>query len=231
MAHDATCFSDAQLAWKHWNLTDYEYREECLLHLAKALESHVSVLAEVVRYHLNSAKPLIAGSHDFIGPTGETNELYTSGRGVYLMVQQQSGHHASVAVVAQLSASLIAGNSVVICTDDAELVSTLTSAIEGHLPADLVQIVSLDIYQSMLSHDVRSVGFVGNETEERKLNQALAQRRGAIVNFVSETDLALLPNAQDPQLVLHFITEKTRTINITAIGGNASLLEMGSSPH
>ncbi|MGO3799410.1 MAG: 1-pyrroline-5-carboxylate dehydrogenase, partial [Vibrio casei] len=56
---------------------------------------------------------------------------------------------------------------------------------------------------------------------------------GVITPLVAETvdgtstsghDLVL---THDPSLVLSFITERTRTINITAVGGNATLLELG----
>ncbi|MCO4788283.1 1-pyrroline-5-carboxylate dehydrogenase, partial [Vibrio cholerae] len=53
----------------------------------------------------------------------------------------------------------------------------------------------------------------------------------AIVSLVSETDLLTLPVAHDPHLSLRFITERTRTINITAVGGNATLLELGVDTH
>ncbi|HAS64519.1 MAG TPA: 1-pyrroline-5-carboxylate dehydrogenase, partial [Vibrio sp.] len=46
---------------------------------------------------------------------------------------------------------------------------------------------------------------------------------------VSETDLVTLNVAHDPHLSLRFITERTRTINITAVGGNATLLGASDS--
>ncbi|MCV5886981.1 hypothetical protein OFN71_27590, partial [Escherichia coli] len=79
--------------------------------------------------------------------------------------------------------------------------------------------------------DVRSVGYVGYSQVEHALNLQLAKRDGAIVGLVSETDLESPKLAHDPHLSLRFITERTRTINITAVGGNATLLELGNETH
>jgi len=35
----------------------------------------------------------------------------------------------------------------------------------------------------------------------------------------------------DPYLIYRFIIEKTRSINVTAVGGNASLLALGNGDH
>ncbi|MFA0070912.1 1-pyrroline-5-carboxylate dehydrogenase, partial [Vibrio breoganii] len=71
----------------------------------------------------------------------------------------------------------------------------------------------------------------GNSQTAQAINLQLAKRDGAIVGLVAETDLATMNVANDPHLSLRFITERTRTINITAVGGNATLLELGSEAH
>ncbi len=70
-------------------------------------------VAKVISYHLQQVSTLLAHTHQLIGPTGETNELYTAGRGVALTIQEDNGIQAKQAVVAQLTAALVAGNSVV----------------------------------------------------------------------------------------------------------------------
>lgn len=166
------------------------------------------------------------------GPTGETNELYTAGRGVALIIQEDNGIQAKQAVVAQLTAALVAGNSVVFCSDDKELSSALVAAYQqSSLPANLLQFASFDAYHQLIESDVRCVGYVGTPSVEATINRQLAKRTGAIVSLVSETDLLTLPVAHDPHLSLRFITERTRTINITAVGGNATLLELGVDTH
>lgn len=182
-------------------------------------------------YHLERASALLAESHQLVGPTGETNELYTAGRGVALIIQGDMSEQAQKAALAQVTAALIAGNSVVFCSDDADFSRQLETAyMQSSLPMNLLQFAPLDAYQQLLESDVRSVGYVGTTEVERNINRQLAKREGAIVSLVSETDFAATPVAHDPHLSLRFITERTRTINITAVGGNATLLELEAKP-
>lgn len=232
MVHQVTRFSDAFSAWENWNLTDFDSKSECLLAFKQSLQHNQALLGAVVSFHIEQASTLLAETHQLIGPTGETNELYTAGRGVALIIQGDATQPAKNAAVAQMTAALIAGNSVIFCSDDAELCKDLEAAYtQSSLPTNLVQFASLDAYHQLLESDVRSVGYVGNVEVERSINRQLAKREGAIVGLVSETDLDATPVAHDPHLSLRFITERTRTINITAVGGNATLLELGSDTH
>lgn len=232
MVHQVTRFSDAFSAWENWNLTNFDSKSECLLAFKQALQSSESEIAPVVSYHIEQASSLLAHVHQLIGPTGETNELYTAGRGVALIIQDHTSAQAQQAVVAQLTAALIAGNSVILCSDDTDFSVLLESAYQhSSLPTNLVQFVPYDAYHQLLESDVRSVGYIGNAQVELTINRQLSKREGAIVSLISETDLAAIPVAHDSHLSLRFITERTRTINITAVGGNATLLELGSETH
>lgn len=232
MVHQVTRFADAFSAWENWNLTDFDSKSECLLAFQQALQQVQPELASVVSYHIEQASALLAETHQLVGPTGETNELYTAGRGVALVIQDDEQTSAKQAVVAQMTAALIAGNTVILCSDDAKLSQVLETAfLQSSLPTHLVQFVALDAYHQLLESDVRSIGYVGNEQVEKTLNRQLAKRSGAIVCLTSETDLVNIPVAHDPHLALRFITERTRTINITAVGGNATLLELGNETH
>jgi delta 1-pyrroline-5-carboxylate dehydrogenase len=189
----------------------------------------------VVSFHLQQASTLLANTHQLVGPTGETNELYTAGRGVALVMCESDIEHTQQAlssVFAMLTCALIAGNSVVVCSDNTELNLLLQQALEQvSFPSNLVQLVACDASAALLENDVRSLGYVGNSQVEHALNLQLAKRDGAIVSLVSETDLESPKLALDPHLSLRFITERTRTINITAVGGNATLLELGNDTH
>lgn len=232
MVHQATCFADALSAWENWNLTAFDKKCEYLLLFKRELEKNRQDLARVMTYHLEHASSLLAQPYCLVGPTGETNELYTAGRGVALMLQEEHSQAGQWAMFAQLVCALVAGNSVIICSDDRQLTALLHSVVQSvSLPINLLQLTSLDAYQTLIESDVRSVGYVGHRARERLLNRQLAKRSGAIINLVSETDFIQLPTAYDPHLSLCFITERTRTINITAVGGNATLLELGSESH
>lgn len=225
MVHQVIGFSGAFSAWENWNLTDFESKTDGLLGLKKALAQSQPEWAEVIRFHIEQAALLIGFEHQLVGPTGESNELYTAGRGVSLIVMETDQQAARNSVLAQLTAALIAGNSVMLCSDDLVFLSELEMAYQqSSLPVNLIQFAAFDAAQQVLESDVRVVGFVGSTRGELNLNRQLAKRQGAIVSFVSETDLTLLPVAHDPHLSLRFVAERTRTINITAVGGNATLL-------
>ncbi|CAM3827679.1 1-pyrroline-5-carboxylate dehydrogenase [Vibrio aquimaris] len=232
MVHQVTRFSDAYAAWENWNLTSFEIRSEYVLGFKQALQGVEPALAAVIDYHYQHSAQLLSKTHEMPGPTGETNELYTAGRGVALIIQDHVSQSAQQAAIAQLTCALLAGNSVIVCSDDIDLIKALeTTAKSASLPINLLQFASLDAYHQLLESDVRSVGYIGNQEVERNINRQLAKRTGAIVGLVSETDVELIPVAHDPHLSLRFITERTRTINITAVGGNATLLELGSETH
>ncbi len=231
MTHQVTRFSDSLVAWESWNLTDFAFKSECLHSLKASLQGE-SILTNVLTYHLEHASALLADSHLMPGPTGETNELYTAGRGVALLIHDSQEANSTGAVFAQVVAALSAGNTVILCSDNEALSAAVNHAAkQSTLPEHVIQVVPFDAYHQVLESNVRSVGYVGNAEVEHCINRQLSKRDGAIVGLVSETDLVATPVALDPHLVLRFITERTRTINITAVGGNATLLELGNDPH
>ncbi|OEF28145.1 aldehyde dehydrogenase family protein [Vibrio rumoiensis] len=222
---------DAMTAWEQWNLTEYTFKSECLLSVWRNLSQEQPELSSVIKYHLLQADDYLAQPRLMPGPTGETNELYCAGRGVCVLIIENGSPWT--AVFAMLTTALIAGNSVVICCDDLDLSRVIESAISTVLPAHLVQIVAYDSYQAVIKSDIRVAALVGSNTTQMLINRLLAETEGVIVPFVAETfDSTLdgygLTLAHDPSLVLRFITERTRTINITAVGGNATLLELGN---
>ncbi|WP_194435841.1 1-pyrroline-5-carboxylate dehydrogenase [Vibrio fluminensis] len=229
MVHQVVSFTNAFSAWENWNLTDFDSKSECLLSLKNALAK--PEYGRVMAFHLEQARQLISVTHQLVGPTGESNELYTAGRGVCLIVIETVNGNARLAALAQCTAALAAGNSIILCSDDMEFTQDLEKAYEqSSLPVNLLHFASYDAISQVLESDIRGVGFIGSSSGEKELNRQLAAREGVIVSFVAETDLAALEIAHDPQLSLRFITERTRTINITAVGGNATLLG-ASNPH
>ena len=181
---------------------------------------------------LNIRAAFVAETQSLPGPTGETNELYAQGRGVSVLLADSKQENTRKAVSAMLAALLAAGNSVIVCTDDSavtDLISTLSqSAI---LPQGVLQFIAKESYSELLQQDIRNFAFIGEKQTTHELNKMLATRPYTITTLVAETDLQSLPYSRDPMLVLRFITERVRTINITAIGGNAMLLELGNDSH
>ncbi|WP_434339795.1 hypothetical protein [Motilimonas cestriensis] len=234
MINHVTRFTDAQQAWEQWNLAPFDHKLSQLQAFSAALQQGNATLAKVCQYQLEQGKKWLAQPHRLIGPTGETNELYTAGRGVALLILDNTDHYqqAQQSMMAMLSAALLAGNAVLLCSDDITFNNAVNNAMQqAQLPAHLLHIIAFDAYPVLLGCDIRSAGYIGSSQVELSLNLQLAKRDGVIVGLVSETDLPAMSLAHDPLLALRFITERTRTINITAVGGNATLLELGSAAH
>ncbi|WP_394244977.1 1-pyrroline-5-carboxylate dehydrogenase [Vibrio astriarenae] len=232
MIQHITQFKEASLALEQWRFIEIEKRSEYLLTFQAQLAQKVPVLAPVAAMQIGYGLDLVGNPHLLSGPTGETNELYLAPRGVTLLVQQEECLSARIALVAQLVAAVVAGNSVVVCSCDREFTKIIDSAWSlTQASTHLIQTSSLESYAEFIGLDIRTAGYVGSESGAIEFNRNVAKREGIIVPVVAETDLMALPMAQDPMLALRFCTERTRTINITAVGGNATLLELGNPTH
>jgi len=232
MMHDqpfvdvVTSFEHSFMAWQQWNLIDAPIRCDVIATFVADLPLN---LQSKGHYQLTQSRRVVEHVYPLTGPTGETNELYVVGRGVSILVIDSSEEKATFAAIAILVSMLVAGNGVIICCDDVELAQILIRQTkETELPNHVVQCAPLSNYKEFLEKEIKNFAYIGNKQTELDVNRLLALRSGVITAIVSETDLDELPQSQDPKLVLRFITERTRTINITAVGGNATLLELGS---
>ncbi|MDG3087779.1 1-pyrroline-5-carboxylate dehydrogenase [Vibrio hannami] len=223
------CYNAAFSAFELWNLTDFSNKKQAL---AAVENLWPEGLSKVAQYQFAHAESVVSTTHSLVSPTGETNELYTQGRGVAVLLFDSDAQYADKALVAMVTALLTAGNSVIVCSDNSR-VKTLIEAsnIRCTLPENLIQIVERDKYTELLNLDIRNFVLIGSANSSVSLSEALAMRPNAITSMVAETDLESLPHSKDPKLVLRFITEKVKSINITAIGGNAMLLELGNTVH
>jgi len=222
-------YNASRSAFESWNLAGFAQRKAMLALFSAQLSDK---LQDVFDYQQNHAATVVAAPQSLVSPTGETNELYTQGRGVGVILVDSEAPECDTAVVAMLSAMLAAGNSVILCCDNSQVNGLIEAATAKHtLPVDLVQIVARAQYSELLNLDIRNFVLIGNAASTAEVNQALAARQHAITALVAETDLETLEHSRDPKLVLRFVTEKVRSINITAIGGNAQLLELGNSTH
>jgi delta 1-pyrroline-5-carboxylate dehydrogenase len=221
------CYKNASIAFERWNLAASTEKQQ---HLQKLHAQLPAVFKPVFQYQLSYAEQEVAEVQQLVSPTGETNELYTQGRGVSVMLVESNQQSSITGFVAILAALLTAGNSVIICSDNVELNSLIEALITKQtLPENLLQQLATASYPELLAQDIRNFVYIGSENRTAELSQALAARNNAITSLVAETDLDTLKQSQDPKLVLRFITEKVRSTNVTAIGGNAQLLELGSA--
>ncbi|WP_261817892.1 hypothetical protein [Vibrio gallicus] len=221
-------FSKAQQVWSIWNQIPFAKRVELIESAANKLA--LPSLLKPLAFHKEHCTLLLSEPQFMPGPTGETNELYTAGRGVALIIADQSVTcECSMALFAQLSVALLAGNTLLVCVQDSELAEQVRNLIEtGQLPNDVLNLVEYEQYTQLLDCDVRVVGVISQHNLAHVVNRKLAAKSGVIAPLIVESDVKHMPVALDSKLVLRFITERTRTINITAVGGNATLLELGA---
>ncbi|MBX2831621.1 MAG: bifunctional proline dehydrogenase/L-glutamate gamma-semialdehyde dehydrogenase PutA [Rhodospirillales bacterium] len=159
------------------------------------------------------------------GPTGETNDLYCLGRGVYLVQADKDADPARV--IRHLAAALAAGNAVILAGDQKWLAGISGAVAETGLPDKLVKVVSATTgLGAMYDGDIAGVSCIAPLDRVTAFKQLLAKRDGAILSLISDSgaeDDGALP---DEAFLHRFATEKTITINTTAAGGNASLMSM-----
>jgi len=222
----------ATSAWLSWNAIDIEQRVSLISQWSELLKLQHSLgllPGQMVDFHSQHAEPLISSGEEMPGPTGESNVLSTSGRGPFVIIAEADT--PITAFIALLSCALVAGNSVVIAAlpEYQDIINTLTQTCrfsDVEMPVltldDRAQLDNL-----IKEPAIAGVGFVGSEQEAINVNRVLANRDGQIGLLVAETDLQGLQLVRDQSLVLRFITEKTLTTNVTAVGGNATLLALG----
>jgi delta 1-pyrroline-5-carboxylate dehydrogenase len=226
--------ADAQ--WESWNELGSTARSQLLLEWSDEIAQHASFAtmpAKMVRYQVNQGLPMIEEAKIMPGPTGESNELYASGRGTFIICS--STEASPSALVGMITTALLAGNCIVLVLPESlqllseELLSTL---LASGIPKFVVQIATSDLMQLLISEPSSAgVVYAGDMLELLQINQTLANRNGLLAQLISETDLTLFSTITDCYYILRFITEKTCTVNITAIGGNAALLALGGGDH
>ena len=187
-------------------------------------------LLSMVNYQLREAPPLIEKTELMPGPTGESNELYTSGRGTFLVTSNESA--PIVAIIGLAVGALLAGNAVIFCLpqNKKELCNQIVDAsLASGINEKTIQNADFsDINDLIENENIAGVAFAGDDVASLKINKQLAIRKGIIAQLIIENDFQEFTTLTDQYFIYRFITERTRTINVTAVGGNATLLALGS---
>jgi len=68
---------------------------------------------------------------------------------------------------------------------------------------------------------------VGKKEELLQIGKDLSETDGILTQLVPVTDLEGCSEMFQPDYLERFCTERVKTVNTTAIGGNASLIELG----
>ncbi|MEN2750834.1 1-pyrroline-5-carboxylate dehydrogenase [Psychrobacter sp. FBL11] len=179
--------------------------------------------------HLLSSAPSLDEVHRMTGATGESNDLYVTARGKTMVVGGESAK--TMAVLGQLIAALLTGNEVILhCPSQEEMCVEAAKVLYDTGISDDVLSVANDSQTITLLHIDRlaQVAVAGSAAEVQEVSQTLADTDGILTQVIAVTDMEGLSDMLTPDYLHRFVTERVITINTTAIGGNASLLELGT---
>lgn len=167
----------------------------CIEEAGKTIDDAVAEVREAVdfcRYYAALARRQLGKAIKMPGPTGESNELFTHGRGVFICI---SPWNFPLAIFSgQVSAALVSGNAVI--AKPAEQ----TSLIAWHAtqcfhqagaPREVLHLVpgrgNTVGAQLCASNRIAGVAFTGSTETARLINRTLAARTGAIATLIAET--------------------------------------------
>jgi len=160
----------------------------------KTIADAVAEVREAVdfcRYYAQSAEMEFEHAVELSGPTGESNRLELTGRGVFVCI---SPWNFPLAIfVGQVAAALAAGNAVL--AKPAEQTPLVAAAAVGlgwtsGIPAAALALLPGDgAVGEMLTRlpDIAGVAFTGGTETARAINRVLAARDGAILPLIAET--------------------------------------------
>ncbi len=167
----------------------------CTREAGKTLQDGIDEVREAVdfcRFYAQQARAEFQSPKQMPGPTGESNELYYEGRGVFLCI---SPWNFPLAIfLGQISAALVAGNSVL--AKPAEATSLVAArAIELYhqagAPGEVLQFLpgaGATIGEAVIPDQrVTGVAFTGSTETAHRINRQLAARDGAIPTLIAET--------------------------------------------
>lgn len=179
--------------------------------------------------HLLSFAPKLDEVERMAGATGETNDLYVTARGKTMVIGTESAK--AMAVLGQLIAALLTGNEVILHCPSQDDMSNEAAKIlyEAGINEDVLSVANDSQTITLLHIDrLAQVAVAGSNREVQAISQELAKTDGILTQVIAVTDMEGFSQMLTPDYLYRFVTERVKTINTTAIGGNASLLELGA---
>jgi len=172
-----------------------EFIALCVREAGKSLPDAIAEIreaADFLRYYATMARRLFGQPEALPGPTGESNQLFLNGRGVFVCI---SPWNFPLAIfLGQVSAALAAGNAVI--AKPAEQTSLIGHAAvkllhDAGVPTDVLQYLPGDgaTVGAALTKDPRVAGvaFTGSTETAWAINRALAARNAPIAALIAET--------------------------------------------
>lgn len=167
----------------------------CTYEAGKTLQDGIDEVRESVdfcRYYAQQARLHFSTPNDLAGPTGERNELYYEGRGVFLCI---SPWNFPLAIfIGQIAAALVAGNTVL--AKPAETTSLIAAravalAHQAGVPNGVLHLLpglGPQLGEALLPEAaVVGVAFTGSTQTAHRIHRQLAMREGAIATLIAET--------------------------------------------
>ncbi len=206
----------ADSATKGWQLTSVEKRCQifetladnlelnraelvalCQREAGKTVQDAIDEVREAVdfcRYYAEQAREKFIEPLILPGPTGETNELSFTGRGVFVCISPWN--YPLAIFMGQISAALLAGNTVI--AKPAETTTLIAHRaiellFESGLPSSALQFLpgpGAELGSALHADNrVSGVAFTGSNGTARRINQSLTSRdeNAAIATLVAET--------------------------------------------
>ncbi len=161
----------------------------------KTLGDGIAEVREAVdfcRYYADRAEKDFGEPTQLPGPTGESNELYLEGRGVFLCI---SPWNFPLAIfTGQVAAALAAGNTVIAKpAEQTSLIGSYATSLfhKAGLPVDVLHLLignGPDVAGPLIADErIAGVAFTGSTETAKLINRQLAAREGAIVPLIAET--------------------------------------------
>lgn len=223
----AQAAQSALSAWEGWNGLGVAGRAQLLQHFIAQLDHETAAMAQ---WQISQALQRLDAPLEMQGPTGESNLLSTSGRGLFIIAGDQQA--SKIAMVGQLVAALISGNVVLLAPHASQTGfcrDLLRQLVAGSCPAAAAQLLegADSVLELSQCPSLAGIACVCDDVTARELNRQLCSRDGVLVQLIAETDTHRLPLIGSEHYLYRFITEQVCTTNTTAVGGNATLLELG----
>jgi delta 1-pyrroline-5-carboxylate dehydrogenase len=139
---------------------------------------------------------------------------------------------SALALSGQVTAALACGNPVILhATAEVEWCERFVALLhQVGVPRAVLAMSTQETLEQLLAlPELTLVAPVCRQSELLGLQRKLAQRDGLLVQLAPEIDPVGCTTLLQPDHMHRFVTEKTRTINTTAVGGNATLLELGGT--
>lgn len=175
------------------------------------MNAAVEHTSEVVAFTLTTALQITKDHEllplDLLGPTGESNQLFLHGRGVFLCLGGDALVWAAMA--------LLTGNGALIAEGPLESEEFVEQMHQQGLPQGLLKIVPSPFHLSVIPHlpEFAGMAVTASQYPLSQIRKLLAERSGAVLPLITQKD--------DWR---KFFTERALCVDTTASGGNPTLL-------